>query len=685
MKEFYLLLYALIFTFAISQYLQGGTRIELTKGALELKWPAAPGSNFIVKSATSLTGEWRLVRTDPLPLVAASNEVSITLPVSSSTEFYQVFQLEGQGLAPQLRSHWPEEIRGPALDVAMAWPHAFLAVGSGVQVYDVSNPEFPLLIGSYRGNVDNIQIEENLAFVRTVSGITILDVSAPKTPEFRGQIDYAGASQLKRHFGASPLQRFNDLLFVQQDDYYTQTVCIYNIAELSSPTLVTNMVFTLPNYRLQLDAPYLYVWEPDSSNNWYWTITNWENPIVPVVVGTNATQFNMIRNSVGVAFRGLGPLAAETVFYDLSNPLRPTILRSSANLSFHLNLFKDNFGYGSDFNNGLQIVSLTNDLVHTISEVCCTNNFSVSQNVVGIAGHSKWWLVDHRSTNVDVHQFAAQGPINDVAASPNAVYMATPSALEILDTQVFPPRIMSTLSGPFERIARGDRYLFAAITNRILAIDTDDPAQPSVISTVGFGSFWLLVDGPRIIVFGAYGYDVSDVYNPIGPDVLITPNSWLRGPAAVADGYLYAFADDRTRVVVYDVVTPSLPFYISTIGLPGECVQLRVLGGHLFALSNPGGLTIFDIRDPYVPRYVSRYTAFPRFTFFSALQVSGTNAYLLEQTGLRMFTINLRDIQQPYLAGETRVPFEGKLLVTDSQLLLYSPYKLLVYDLWWLE
>ena len=94
-------------------------------------------------------------------------------------------------------------IAGRVDDVAIEGDTLYVASVVGLQIYDVSNPVSPTLLGSFPGSYYSVVVEGNVAYVGgSASGVLVLDVSTPVTPVQLGALPTSGHSTVFEVFGA---------------------------------------------------------------------------------------------------------------------------------------------------------------------------------------------------------------------------------------------------------------------------------------------------------------------------------------------------------------------------------------------------------------------------------------------------------------------------------------------------
>ncbi len=127
------------------------------------------------------------------------------------------------------------------MDVRLIYPTAYVAHKSGLKILDVTNPEAPVLLGSYEFGdryVHSIDLIDHYAFLGAREGIRILDVADPANPLL-----------VEEH----PMAGYGNVL-VDGDNVYFYTHYSFQISEFGYSTDieggsgVSQIHFTLDNY-----------------------------------------------------------------------------------------------------------------------------------------------------------------------------------------------------------------------------------------------------------------------------------------------------------------------------------------------------------------------------------------------------------------------------------------------------
>ena len=102
----------------------------------------------------------------------------------------------GGSLDPVLVGQWPGYLRGPALSVAVAGSHAYVAGGvAGLQVFNISDPANPVRVGGLdtSGYAQGVAVAGSYAYVADGdAGLQVINVSDPTNCVWAGRFDTSG-------------------------------------------------------------------------------------------------------------------------------------------------------------------------------------------------------------------------------------------------------------------------------------------------------------------------------------------------------------------------------------------------------------------------------------------------------------------------------------------------------------
>jgi hypothetical protein len=164
---------------------------------------------------------------------------------------------------------------GYGQDLYVAGKYAYIALGSeGLNIFDITNPSSPVLVGSYDGYSSSraAVVKNNIAYVsRLADGLSMIDISNPEYPELIGQFETSGYNY--------DVKVKDSLAFLA---CWEAGFKIVDVSDPTSPTLVSS-IDNFNASKLELSEDYAYIDEtypPNTSFNIrIIDITNPDNPV----------------------------------------------------------------------------------------------------------------------------------------------------------------------------------------------------------------------------------------------------------------------------------------------------------------------------------------------------------------------------------------------------------------------
>lgn len=194
-----------------------------------------------------------------------------------------------------------------------------VAQQSGLHIFDLSQPNKPVLRGVYRDpdttaarDLSNLVVRDNLAYVATETALKIIDVSNPASPTLRGE--YKGLDGYPR------IQVSGSRLYVSN----FRTLNMFDIADPSQPTLLEQLpVSSLSILDFQIVGNLAYVLDGECSVCASWLqIMDISDPANIIALGKvrlySLNQLSVVGSTAYVTGEGVQVI-------DVSDPTRPDI------------------------------------------------------------------------------------------------------------------------------------------------------------------------------------------------------------------------------------------------------------------------------------------------------------------------------------------------------------------------
>lgn len=212
---------------------------------------------------------------------------------------------------------------GNATDVVIdaSGHYAYVADGpAGLQILDVSDPDNPVLAGSYDtpGTANSVALSGHYAYVADDTGLQIIDVSNPGAPAF------GGSFSLSRPFGAVAVS--GNIAWLS--DPLLGEVIALDVGIPSSPSIIGGYRALNLLFSVSIDKSYLYVAERNGIE-----ILDVSNPAAPALAGSyhltgDVKRVDVSGNHAYMAvdsrFGGTNGLSV----VDVTNPASPALVGS---------------------------------------------------------------------------------------------------------------------------------------------------------------------------------------------------------------------------------------------------------------------------------------------------------------------------------------------------------------------
>lgn len=215
----------------------------------------------------------------------------------------------------------------------------------------------------------------------------------------------------------------------------------------------------------------------------------------------------------------------------------------------------------------------------------------------------------------------SQGLMEHVVVDGAILYGAGRAAgVEVFDISDVrhPRRIGAALEGRYSTdLALSGRYLYVVDFDRGLTVlDVKDPAKPEEVGAYqpGHGADWRGANGLKLV--GRYLYlagsktllEVLDISDPTQPRRVGGTGNGIQGGDVDLEGSLACVSAGSEGLVMVDVSDPSSPRQLgrAPATYAFNCVAIRK--GYVYAGDGYGQVHTYDVKNPAVPRWVSRWS-----------------------------------------------------------------------------
>jgi hypothetical protein len=501
---------------------------------------------------------------------------------------------------------WPW---GPCVAVAAKNNHAFIGNGGLFQVFDISNPVSPQIIGElFFGGllVYDIGLSGNFAYIAD-GDMKVIDLSQPTRPQIAAKVtvpnDFAHRLIVSRNYAyvgtvrgrliivdisipVSPIVKSTTVLnnefvmgmAISGQHLFLSTespidpIYIYDVSDPSNPTLAGT--YAVRNSGFTTAGKYLYLYT--SGNNFQ--ILDVSVPTSPQLVGSIRTPFaGRIAVKDGLTYViARNPLLG---IIDVSDPSRP-VLRGTA-----------------------------------VGTAITPASLAVTPPVVVAANEIGFWIIDASDLDhpLALTHFATGDAALKVKIVENIAYLACLKAglfiAEVFDLQK--PRFISSFSvGGWvddivvDSLVYLSGYPFGGTTPPLLSIvNVTKPGNPQMVAQVfvlsilppplgGLGPTALAISENYAFVTHNWGFSIINVSDKFKPQLV----KWIatqRGPLDIAvSGKFVCLANGELGLKIFDISDPENPQ--EKFVFPGFAAGVTTRYDTAFvALS--GGLTILEI------------------------------------------------------------------------------------------
>ena len=528
-------------------------------------------------------------------------------------------------------------------DVAVVGNLLYVAAGNaGLQIFDLTNPASPSLVGSY------------------------------DTPRYARQVCVVG-----------------DLAYVADDNmaYTTDDVAglqILNVADPTAPQLVGHYGL-LAIDGVAVAGNYAYVIDRTVGLR----ILNVANPAAPSLVGTYS-EMALINGLCVVGdrlyFGGLvNSMRYGLQIFSITNPASPTLLGSYQTPVTVSGLHVvGNLAYVADYTSGLQIVDTTNPAAPTLVGSCDTPGYACNVSVSGgrayvadTGGGLQILDVATPATPSLIGAYQSSGNARSVVVVGNLAYLADGyygvKILNIADRTE--PLLVGWYDTPgyaYDLNVVGDLLYVADDSSGLQILNIANPTAPSLVATIPTtaASFGVSVVGNRAYVAqAAGGIQIFDITTPAAPILLGAYDTPGCAYAVTAVGNLAYVADCYSGLEILDITNPTAPILVGSYDTPGAAFRVSVVGNLAYVADDYGGLRILNVANPASPYMVGAYFG----PGASDVAVAGNLAYVVDYD--RVDILDIADPTQPRLLE--RYPVLGSachVTLTEGQVYVTNWY-----------
>ncbi|MCA9302487.1 MAG: hypothetical protein KC996_00045 [Phycisphaerales bacterium] len=524
------------------------------------------------------------------------------------------------------------------------------AAGNRMEIFDASDPDSPVLVGSYQtgSRVRHIEVLGDLAFLSVNLGFEVVDISDPSNPAFQYALDIGS--------------HLEEIQIVDSRAYLlgTRGLSIYNIEDPTSPVLIG---FYHPSFDIQ------------------------EMQVVGTRVYINGVGSDIIVIDAAIPspLRLLGTYSApgsgrvlfdfdDTIAYiinesglnivDFADPASPNHL-GSAQTPIRLErprlvgdtLYAPAGGYGV-FEYDVADPSLP---VYAGSIACdgyALELVSVGSGLIVASGSGVWRIDPLQASDTFVSSLPLETSTADLVVRGSTAFIADLDAgLRVVSVEdPENPVQVGSYSG-MERVdwvsVSGDTvYTVDAVSALIHSVDVSDPAAPSFLWEYMTPNppLSITAEGDMVVVGENGGIRILDVSDPKSP---IERGYFQRDRRfdnfSLKDNLL--FATGSAVLTAIDIEDPENPQQLGELLIPHNLTAVQSDGNYAYIgirnpESDPGRgalqMVVVDIRDPAMMRMVAEYSNNDAYSYLE-LFLRDSRIFAARRTG----GIDILDVEDP--------------------------------------
>ncbi len=408
-------------------------------------------------------------------------------------------------------------------DIAVAGNYAYVAQGSDLAVYDVTNVSDPLEVGRAitPSEVRDIAIKDNHAYLAdSENGLVIVDITNSSSPELVGSCDTAGY--------ANSVAVSGNYAYVADEN---NGLVIIDITNSSAPA-ITGTYIDDPASVVAVSGNYAYV-----SDAWNGiSIVDVSDPAAPTFAGHFDTNGSLVHDiAVSGNYAYLANAFDGLLILDISNPGEPALIEKYDEVYAYSVTLSDDHTYISE---GMYIVILdvTDPSSPIVLGACETDGYAGSISVAGdhvyIAGGESGFSIVDISDPAALQIVGSYGfpcIVHNIAVTDEYAYIADGiNGLEIFDPSRKLVGRYSDHGYVSNVIVSGDHaYLTWSIDagthhSFLEIIDVSDPRTPTLAGCYGgISPLVFAVEGNYAYVQGLEDYlEVVDVSDPAEPKLV---------------------------------------------------------------------------------------------------------------------------------------------------------------------
>ncbi|MBD2692064.1 DUF4347 domain-containing protein [Anabaena catenula] len=536
--------------------------------------------------------------------------------------------------------------------------YAYVADGySGLQIINISNPAAPTLVGNYdtNGNALDVEIVGNYAYVAdSTSGMQIINISNPAAPTLIGNYDTNGS--------ALDVEIVGNYAYVADGDSYLE---IINISNPAAPTLIGNYytsgdealdVEIVGNYAYVASFSYYPIDEFTNDYNSHLNIFDISNPTEPIFKGYyyldgKANDVQIVGNYAYVTYTEAYNFSSGLEIIDISNPTEPVFKGNYASYNSANGVqVVGNYAYVTNDITGLEIIDISNPTTPTLVGNY-DNGFARGVQVVGnyayvADGDAGLEIIDisNPTTPIFKGNYDTSGYARDVQIVGNYAYVADGySGLQIIDiSNPTSPTLVGNYDNGFaEDVQIVGNYAYVADgTSGLQIIDISNPTSPILkgnYATFVYALDVQIVGNYAYVADGTSGLQIINISNPTTPTLVGNyDTSDFAVDVEIVGNYAYV-ADGTSGLQIINISNPAAPTLVGNYHTSNYAFDVEIVGNYAYVADGYSGLQIINISNPAAPTLVGYHTS----NYAVDVEIVGNYAYVADSAdGLKIIDVS---------------------------------------------
>ncbi len=485
--------------------------------------------------------------------------------------------------------------------------YLYAACGAaGLQILDVSKPASPKLVGSYdtSGYTEDVYLKGNKAILADgPSGIQVLDVSTPTTPTW--------VSEAYPLAYAYDVEMSGNTLYAASGGSGLLVVDLSNIAQPQEKGIISMDGFL---YALTISGKRIY-----SANAWGGLgVTDISDPLAPSIMEAIATDGWVmdvtIQDSDLLAMDGTNGVR----LYDVANQ-SPKLLGVYEDTGFtYQGALKGKNAFVTDKEKGLLILDfssisnprLLDQYLPILDARRVTMSGSAAYVAAGLSGMRAIDLSDLDNPEETFRFDTEGGYANKVLVEGNLAYLSTHLAseypLRIFDiSDPLNPQLLGQVPNDeavfnmaFRSMAYSNGYIYIPGEFFDGAVDVRDSNDPKVVGKIPFENpINADAQGNLLISVNSNQLQFVDITDPTNLTQISIFERSTTGEGIVFFDETTVVTSSDTGIMVVDVSNPSSPRKVSDLAIPGTVMEIFLDDSTAYLSSLGAGIQIVDLSD----------------------------------------------------------------------------------------